>query len=71
MADGRGGTTLGLPEAQECFQPAENARQGGHDEGVDGGGNPGALLLCLHGAMQAGDLVAEGGVRCFHGVDNN
>ena len=50
-----------LPKLNKLLQTAKNARQAGHDEGVDGGGNPGTLLLYLHSTVQAGDLVAEGG----------
>ena len=61
----------GLPEGEDLFQAGEDADQGGDDQGVDGAGNPGALLLRLRGAAQAGDLVAEGGCMCFHAADTN
>ena len=70
-ADLRRGEVARLPEVEDLFQAAEDARQDGDDQGVDGGGNPGTLLLCLRGAAQAGDLVAEGGCVCFHGSHTN
>ena len=67
----RRGELAGLPELEDLLEAGENAAEGGDDEGVDGGRNPGALLLCQHGAVQAGDLVAEGGCMCFHATDDN
>ena len=51
----------GLPEQEELFQTAENAREACHDERVHGIRNPGARLQHLRGAAQAGDPFAEGG----------
>ncbi len=55
----RRGELAGLPEPEELFQAGEEARQGGHDQGVDGVRNPGAVLLpCLRIAAQAGEMIA-------------
>ena len=59
--DGGRGEGAGLPELEDLFQAGEETGEDGHDERVDRLGNPGALLLCPHSAVQAGDLVAEGG----------
>ena len=40
-----------LPEQQKLLQAAENACEAGHDEGVDGGGHPGAGPLRLDGGV--------------------
>ena len=63
----RGRELAGLPEHEDLFEPGEQARQAGHDEGMHGGRNPGALLLGLRGVAQAGELLAEGGGQGFHG----
>ena len=67
----RRGENAGLPELDELFQAAEDAGQAGDDQVVDGGRDEGAPLLCVHGIVHAGDLVAEGGVCVFHGLNNN
>ena len=65
------GELLGLPLQEDLFQAGENAGQAGDDEGVDGVGDPGALLLCQKRALKAGDLSAEGGSLVFHVADTN
>jgi len=48
------GKTAGLPEQDELFQVAEQAREAGHDEGVQGRGQPGWCLVGLGGGAHAG-----------------
>ena len=65
-ADRRRGERAGLPELEHLLQAGENALQGGEDQGNDGVWTPGAILPCLHDAMLAGDLSAEGEVLMLH-----
>ena len=66
MGLGRG-QLAGLPEQEKLFQAGEDAGQAGHNQGVDGGRNPGTLLLpCPRAVAQAGELVAEGGRMILH-----
>ena len=34
------GEGAGLPELEQLFEPGENSGEDGHDEGVNGGGQP-------------------------------
>ena len=44
-ADWRRGEVAGLPEADELFQAAEDAREDGRDHGVQGSGQPSAIIV--------------------------
>ena len=50
----------GLPEQDELFKAAEQARQGRHDEGMEGGRQPAMLLLRLSGVAQRGEGSSQG-----------
>ena len=47
--EGAGRDELGkvarLPEQEKVFQPAEDAGEAGHDEGVQGSGQPSAIIV--------------------------
>ena len=59
--DRSGGEGAGLPERDQLFQAAENAREDRRDQGVQCGRQPGARLLCRIGGLETGDLGAQGG----------
>ena len=44
-ADWRRGEIAGLPEQEDIFQAAEDAREDGHDHGVQGSGQPSAFIV--------------------------
>ena len=69
--DRRQGELAGLPQCQDPLQPAENAGEAGHDQSVNGVGNPGAALLCQNRATKAGDLSAERRCLGFHAAYYN
>ena len=71
-ADGRRGQAAGLPEGEDLLQAAEDAGQAGHDEGVDGVQNPGAVLpRGPRDVAQAGELFAQGGWLILHTAHTN
>ena len=71
-ADGRRGQAAGLPEGEDLLQAAEDAGQAGHDEGVDGVQNPGAVLRPgPRDIAQAGELFAQGGWLILHAAYTN
>ena len=51
----------GLPEPKELLQPAENARQAGHDQSVHRVRQPGTRLLRPEGVVELGQLVGQRG----------
>ena len=50
-----------MPEQEDLLQPGEQARQGGHEEGVQRIRQPAAVLLRARGGAEAGELGAQGG----------
>ena len=50
----------GLPEQDELLKAAEQAREGCHDKGVEGGRQPAVLLLRLGGVAQGGEGSGQG-----------
>ena len=56
------GEVRGAPEQEELFQAVEQAREGGEDEGVDGGRQQGAILQGPLAGWVEGDRGAKGGV---------
>ena len=59
-AGGRGWRELsGLPELQEVFEAGEEAREAGHDQGVQRSGQPSATGICQGAGAQAGEAFAQ------------
>ncbi|MCC6716999.1 MAG: hypothetical protein IT555_03870 [Acetobacteraceae bacterium] len=52
----------GLPELDEVFQAGEQAGEAGHDEGVQGVGQPAGRVIPGRGDAQAGDVFGQVGV---------
>ena len=72
-ADGRQGQVPGLPEQEDLFEPAEDARQEGQDQRVQGSGQPSAIRPRRggEGGAQASKLVGQGGGSGFHSPHTN
>ncbi len=62
VAQGGRGEGAGLPELEQAFELGKNPREGGHDEGVHGRGQPDMRLQRRTG----GRLVARKGWARFH-----
>ena len=57
-----GGKLAGLPEQEDLFQPAEQAGEASHDQGVHGRGYPGRAFVRRGGEAHAGKPVAQRGL---------
>jgi len=55
------GEVAGLPEQDELFQPADEAREAGHDEGVQCRGQPIRCHVRGRAGAKAAEVVAQDG----------